>query len=218
MDEKYFCSWSGGKDSCLALYYAMKEKREIKYLFTMLNEDGEYSRSHRLSKNLLREQANRIGLPIIFKEATWEKYEASYSEQLKVFQREGITHGIFGDIDIEEHREWCNRICKNNEIESYHPLWLRSRKEMLSELIDLGFTAKLIVVDEKKLGKEWLGKTINREVIEEFEKRHIDICGENGEYHTVVTNGPIFKSELHINYKQILENNGYYFLDLEIGS
>jgi len=98
---------------------------------------------------------------------------------------------------------------------AYHPLWKRSRQELLREFIELGFNATIVVVQANKLGPEWLGKPINNQTIKDLEKTGIDASGELGEYHTVVTGGPLFNSNLTLRKKEILENKGYWFLITE---
>ncbi len=215
MNTTFFCSWSGGKDSCLALYYTIKAHDIPKYLFTVLDEEGEYSRSHRIPKGILQQQSRKIGIPITFTSASWEDYEVRFDETLQQYRQNNITYGVFGDIDIEEHREWCERICEKNGIKANHPLWKRSREELIEEFIRLGFKAKIIVTKADKLGSEWLGRSIDKEVIEEFRERKIDICGEYGEYHTLVTDGPLFESGIKVEGKNKVMKDGYWFLDIE---
>ena len=215
MKKSFFCSWSGGKDSCLALYYAMKYYGEPGCLFSMLEEDGNYSRSHRIPKAILQQQAEKINVPIEFNAATWEQYEGKYIETLKEFRKMNIVCGVFGDIDIEEHRDWCKRICESNGMETYHPLWKRSRAELLREFMDLGFQARIIVTQADKLGSEYLGRVMDQEMIKEFQDLGIDISGELGEYHTIVTNGPIFRSELKFEAGEKILKDNYWFLTIE---
>ena len=211
----FFCSWSGGKDSCLALYYAMKSGGTPKYLFTMLEEGGEYSRSHRIPKAVLQQQSKMSKIPIMFNSTTWEDYEKKFSETLKIYEKQNIKYGVFGDIDIEEHREWCKTLCEKNNIEARHTLWKCSRDELITEFLNLGFKTKIVAVKVDSLDPEWLGRTLDKDMIKEFKKIGIDICGERGEYHTIVTDGPIFDSEIRLVGKNKILKDGYWFLDLD---
>jgi uncharacterized protein (TIGR00290 family) len=213
--RSFFCSWSGGKDSCLALYHAIRQGGIPKYLFTMLTEDGQNSRSHLLPKGLIEQQARHLGIPIMFNSATWGQYETKFHETLQKYKAQRIENGVFGDIDVEAHREWCIRMCNASEMGAYHPLWQRSRKELLKEFMDLGFKAIIVVTQADKLGPEWLGKVIDDLSIKELEKTGIDICGELGEYHTVVIGVPLFKSELTIHKKEVIRHEGHWFLKIE---
>ncbi|MBI5556091.1 MAG: diphthine--ammonia ligase [Deltaproteobacteria bacterium] len=214
-DRPFFCSWSGGKDSCLALCHAIKQGGRPQSLFTMLTEDGRNSRSHGLPKSLLEQQARQLGLPIVFGSATWGGYETKFQAALRECRQQGIEHGVFGDIDVEPHREWCLRMCQAKGLGVFHPLWQRSRRELLREFIDLGFTAIIVVTQADKLGPEWLGRTIDDAAMRELAQTGIDICGELGEYHTLVTGGPLFKSELTFTRKETVHHDGYWFLKLE---
>jgi diphthine-ammonia ligase len=208
----FFCSWSGGKDSCLALHYAILEGGMPKRLLTMMSEDGHGSRSHGLPQPLLEEQARRIGIPIVFHSASWTKYEKVFSSTLADLRVQGITEGVFGDIDIQDHRDWCVRVCGAQGIRARHPLWKRPRRELLEEFIGLGFKATIVVTKAESMGPEWLGRTIDAHAIQELEQLGVDPSGELGEYHTVVTDGPIFHSPITLFPGEPVLHDGYWFL------
>jgi len=212
----YFCSWSGGKDSCLALYHALQTGGKPERLLTMMAEDGKTSRSHALPRALLEEQARMLDIPIVFREASWESYEGVFSGALRGFRADGIEAGVFGDIDIEDHRAWCRRVCGAAGLEALHPLWKRDRRELLDEFIGLGFAATIIVVKADRLGPEWLGRTIDRAAVADLEKAGVDPSGEFGEYHTVVTGGPIFRGRIRLETRDPHLHDGYWFLGVEL--
>lgn len=214
-NQPFFCSWSGGKDSCLALYHAIQNGGKPQYLLTMMAEDGLTSRSHRLPKILLEEQSKNLGIPIIFRSALWEDYEAEFIAALHEFRKKRIKFGVFGDIDIDTHMGWVKQVCRQTHMIPIHPLWNRNRLELLEEFIALDFTANIIVLKKEKLGKEFLGKKINRETIKKLVKSGVDSSGELGEYHTIVTSGPIFSSKINIKTKRKIQHEGYWFLELE---
>lgn len=209
----FFCSWSGGKDSCLALYYAIQNGGTPKSLFTMMAEGGERSRSHNLPKSLLEQQSRQIGIPIVFRSATWDEYEATFLAVLREFKADEIETGVFGDIDVDSNREWVERVCGATGVVPYHPLWKRPRRALLNEFIDLQFKATVVVIRNDKLSSHFLGREIDQETITEMEKAGIDVSGELGEYHTVVTAGPIFSSEIMLNNRGQKTHDGYSFLD-----
>jgi diphthine-ammonia ligase len=213
--HSFFCSWSGGKDSCLALYHAIRQGGSPKYLFTMLAENGRTSRSHCLPKTILEQQALQLDIPIIFNSATWNQYERKFQQTLNEYISNRVEYSVFGDIDVESHREWCIKMCATNGIVAFHPLWQRSRKELIKEFINLGFKAIIVVTQADTLGPEWLGRIIDDVTINEFEKKGIDICGELGEYHTLVTDGPIFTSEIHVETKDTLLHDGHWYLIID---
>jgi uncharacterized protein (TIGR00290 family) len=212
----FFCSWSGGKDSCLALYHALRNNGKPRALLTILSEDGVTSRSHALPKSLIEEQARCLGLRPLFRSASWEQYEAEFVSALHVLKRSGVDVGVFGDIDVESHREWVRRVCSAAGIMPVHPLWKRHRRALLEEFVGLGFKARIVVINEQKLDVRFLGKTIDDLTITEMEEAGIDPSGELGEYHTVVTDGPIFSRSVEIKTAGQERHEGYGFLKVQL--
>jgi len=212
----FFCSWSGGKDSCLALYHALQAGGMPRALLTILTEDGVTSRSHALPKRLIEAQADSLGLNPFFRSASWDAYEAEFIAALHEFKQAGIAVGVFGDIDVDAHREWVQRVCGVAGIVPVHPLWKRDRSGLLEEFIVLGFAARIVVVDERKLSVRFLGKTIEVQTLAEMEEAGCDPSGELGEYHTVVTDGPIFSAQVEIRSAGHRREAGYGFLDVDV--
>ncbi|MDY6796210.1 MAG: diphthine--ammonia ligase [Actinomycetota bacterium] len=210
----FFCSWSGGKDSCLALYHALLEGGSPRYLLTMLRETGDRSRSHGNPVELLHSQARSLGVPIITGSATWEGYEESFLSLLRELRKDGVETGVFGDIDLEEHRRWIERVCSLADIQPFLPLWKRERPSLLREFIDAGFEATIVTVKEGVLPEEFLGKTLDADTVREMEKTGIDLSGEAGEYHTFVSDGPIFDTAVEIAVRRRVLVDGYWFLDV----
>ena len=122
---------------------------------------------------------------------------------------------MFGDIDLDEHREWVRRVCGVAGITPIHPLWKRNCRELLDEFIGLGFKAHIIVINEQKLGRNFLGKAIDTQTIAAMEQAGIDPSGELGEYHTVVTDGPLFSSPVEIQHTNPEQHEGYWFLKVK---
>ncbi|KUK35743.1 MAG: Putative ATP binding protein [Thermacetogenium phaeum] len=214
-NRPFFCSWSGGKDSCFALYHALRAGGQPRYLFTMLSEEGEHSRAHALPLTLLRKQAAALGIPLVTAAASWDDYERVYTDQLREFQREGVEVGVFGDIDLEEHRQWVERVCAGVGLEACLPLWKRRRRELVEEFIDLGFRAVIVVVKEERMDARFLGRVLDRPLLAELEREGVDAAGENGEYHTVITGGPLFAQPLRLEVKGRVSRDGYAFLEVE---
>jgi diphthine-ammonia ligase len=205
--KQFFCSWSGGKDACLALYRAMQEGGVPRYLVTMEYEEGGASRGHRIPIDLIGKQASSIGITLITRKTSWEGYESALLSILERLRKEGVEAGVFGDIDLEEHREWISRVCSSVDMNAFLPLWGSHRNELIDELLGAGFKATIIAVREDALDRRFLGKTLDEDLIREFAGLGIDVSGEAGEYHTVVTDGPIFSTPL------VLEAKGEYFYD-----
>lgn len=213
-DKHFFCSWSGGKDACLALYLAMREGGVPRCLVTMEYEDGGASRGHRLPIALVAEQASSIGIPLITRKTSWEGYEPAFLSILEGLRQEGVEAGVFGDIDLEEHREWVSRVCSSVDMDACLPLWGKSRSELAGELLGAGFKATIVAVREDALDRRFLGRTLDEALIEEFTGLGIDVSGEAGEYHTVVTDGPIFSTPLVLKVKGEFFNDSHWFLDV----
>jgi len=212
----FFCSWSGGKDSCLALYYAMQNGGIPKALLTMLKKDGERSRAHGLPVDLIKRQAESLNIPLVVRKSSWDDYEKVFLSTLQEFKKERIEYGVFGDIDLEPHLEWVERVCSFAAIQPYEPLWKRSRLNLLYDFFQLGFTAIIIAVKQGILDSHFLGQILNEQVVKEMEEIGIDPSGEKGEYHTVVTDGPIFSFAIHLEIKRHFVQNGYFFLDISV--
>lgn len=168
-------------------------------LFTMFGLE-DISSSHRLNEKVIKSQAKSIGIDYIIGKASFNEYEKVFVSNLRIFKEEGINYGIFGDIDLYEHRQWEEKVCDKASMEAVLPLWNRDRKEIVKEFIKLGFKAKIVVVNTKMLDTKFLGQDLSIPLLEEIEKNGADPCGENGEYHTVVYDGPIFKNPVDIEF------------------
>ncbi|MDF1578512.1 MAG: diphthine--ammonia ligase [Desulfurivibrionaceae bacterium] len=212
----FFCSWSGGKDSCLALYKAIQDGGRPRRLLTMFGDDGRRSKSHNLSPAVIAAQAGALAIPSSIGSASWDGYEKVFLDYLGDLKKDGLGDGVFGDIDLVPHREWVERVCGEHGIMAHLPLWQKGRRELLADFIEAGFKAVIVVVDEKRLDRSFLGRELDRRTIDDLEAAGVDACGEEGEYHTVVAGGPIFGHDLNFKYGKISHNEGYGFLDVSL--
>ncbi|CAN5235927.1 diphthine--ammonia ligase [soil metagenome] len=218
----YFVSWSGGKDSCLALYRAIKKYGKADCLLNMLIENGLRSRSHGISKAVLEKQANLLGIPIYFYATSWSDYEAIFIAALQDFKEQGIKIGVFGDLKIDNdvkwqtHRQWADSVCEKSGLSAYEPLWDDPVEILLQEFFSARFVAKIISVKASLLSKDYLGKILDKELIMEFKHKGIDPAGEKGEYHTIVIDGPIFSEPLILQEGERVLKDNYWFLDLSV--
>jgi len=217
-NQLFFSSWSGGKDSTLAFFKATQEGGTPKKLLTMFEENKERSRSHALPLAVLQAQADSIQVPLLIKGASWQTYEQEFLEALNELKKEDITHGVFGDIDLEDHLTWVENTCAKANVTPHHPLWKMERRAVLNELMEHGFECVIIVVKDEKLPPSFLGKTLTEDVIKEIESYGIDACGEEGEFHTVVVDGPIFTRKINLQFNGIHQDSGYSFLQVELNS
>ena len=213
-NAKFTCSWSGGKDSCMALYYAIQNGGIPLSLLTMCIEDGEMTRSHGLSPAIIYSQAESLNIPVSTVNTSWQNYEVNFINALKDLNiSRGIDSAVFGDIDLEAHKEWEDKVCKKADITAFLPLWKMNREQILKEFLDVGFKAVIVAVKENCLDKDFLGRELDHAIISEFKDKKIDPCGENGEYHTVVIDGPLFSKPVDFKKGKISKHSGYLFLE-----
>lgn len=210
---KIVCSWSGGKDSCYALMLATQQGYELKTLLNMMNENEQVSRSHGLSLSILNQQSKALGVPLKGIPSTWEDYEENYIKalrQLKIaFDIESV---VFGDIDLESHRKWEEKVCDTAQLKPLLPLWQQNRKQLVYDMIDHGVKAVIVSCDKKLLGESFLGREITKDLAKELEDMGVDACGENGEYHTVVLDCPLFTSPIQLPEFKKQSHQNYCFL------
>ncbi|MEM4473081.1 MAG: diphthine--ammonia ligase [Archaeoglobaceae archaeon] len=196
--------WSGGKDSGMALYEAMKQYKVDKLICMIKN--GE-TRGHKLREDVLRRQSEAIGIDIVF-----GRYSEDFESVLKaVLKDNNAEKVVFGDIYLEHHRNWIERVCRELGIQPIFPLWGRNTRELAEEIAE-NFRAIIIAV--RKDYKEILGKIFDKSVIEYLISKKADPCGENGEFHTILVNGPIFKKPLDIKLGRRFEDEKYFYLEV----
>jgi len=211
--KKVFSSWSGGKESCLACYKALSDGFDVSYLLNFVSEDGTRSRAHGISSDLIALQADAIGIPIIQVKSSWESYEAKFKEAVEELKKKGVKGGVFGDMDLQEHKEWVDRVCSEVEVASIEPLWGNDPREILKEFVNTGFKAIVIKVKADLFGKEWVGRELNEQFINDLPEE-IHPCGEHGEYHTFVVDGPLFQRRVEIIKSDKKLKDGNWLLDI----
>ena len=193
-------NWSGGKDSVLALYHSLQSGQwDIRSLLTSVNEQHERVSMHGVRIDLLTAQAERLGLPLqliqLPGDVSMETYDAQMQKTLQPFQEQGITHSIFGDIFLEDLRQYRETQLQRVNLTGAFPLWQRNTTELIHEFVDLGFRAVLVCVNEKYLPADFVGRELTLDLLKDLPKA-VDSCGENGEYHSFVYDGPIFPSPI----------------------
>lgn len=219
-DMPYFCSWSGGKDACLALYRAWKGTGGIsgagkpRYLLTSFEEDGSRSRGHGIPLDVLQRQAACLSVPLLAVPTSWDGYEDNFRAAIRSIAGEGVAAGVYGDIELEAHREWVTRVTAAEGMRAFLPLWLDPRRVLLTEFLTAGFTATIVAVKDERLGPAWLGRVLDEAIIGEFEALGVDACGEDGEFHTLVTNGPVFERPLTLETGSVVERDGSWVLEV----
>jgi len=212
--KKFVASYSGGKDSVLAIHKAVEAGLMPLELITTYRTDANHSWFHGLSGTILQKVSNSMSIPIKLVKTTGEKYEESFEKALIEAKANGAEACIFGDIDIEEHLEWCSLRCQKTGLIPYFPLWNENRKKLVYEFIDSGFSSIITIVDTRRLSVEFLGKTLSKELVDSIEKSGADICGENGEYHTFAFDGPLFSGRVDFEVVDRIKRDQYVILDI----
>jgi len=215
---KVVASWSGGKDSCFAYYLAVRQGYEVVNLLTMMMSETK-SNFHMIPAGILDAQSDAIGIPLIKQKATPQTYENDFKEALHRFKAEGVKGLVTGDIyEVAGHEEgWLNRVCREVGLRPVKPLWMRDTKQIYLDYLKTGFKATVVRTNLEKLGLEWLGRQLDKEFYDDILKLgNVDACGEGGEYHTVITDGPTFKKKIEIleTEKHKLEG-GFGYLEIK---
>ena len=185
-------SWSGGKDIALASLKALEMGLHPTHLLTMMDESGQRSRSHGLSLALLQAQASALNMQLITQACTWSTYEETFIHSLQKAHDIGITHCVFGDIDLEEHRLWEEKVAQAATLQPILPLWQQPRLELVEAVISTGIKPIICTILSARVPTHFLGRCFDRACVDELIALGIDPCGEGGEFHTVVMDAPHF--------------------------
>ena len=219
LTEKAIILWSGGKDSALALYEILKSGRyEVLELLTTVAKDQDKVSIHEVRRVLLEQQANALGFPLektfISKGASDAEYEKELLKALKRHADNGVSSVVFGDIFLEDIRKYREYILAKAEMKGIFPLWKRDTDELARTFINLGFKAVITSVDSRVLRKDFAGREYDEKFLSDLPP-NVDPCGENGEFHTFVYNGPIFCEQVNFEKGEIvLRENRFYSCDL----
>ncbi len=196
MAERAYCNWSSGKDAALALHEAMTSgDYEVLELFTVIRQDGGRVSMHEVGRELVQRQADSIGLPLHCFPLDLRApaaYQTAMAREMAGFYARGITTAIFGDICLEALRESREKRCAESGMRTAFPLWGQEPDILLERFLSLGFRAVITCVDAAVLDESFLGKVIDRDLLARFPPG-VNLCGENGEYHSFVFDGPIFR-------------------------
>ncbi|MBO3842624.1 MAG: diphthine--ammonia ligase [Candidatus Brockarchaeota archaeon] len=221
--EKAILAWSGGKDSAMALYELHKVGcYEISALLATVTEDYDRISMHGVRSVLVEQQAESLGLPLekiyITKDSSNEEYEAGMRNRLMRYRNRGVLSVAFGDIFLEEVRKYREENLSKLGMRGIFPLWKRNTTELAHTFVDLGFKAITTCVDSKFLGREFVGREFDEHFLTELPS-NVDPCGENGEFHSFVYDGPIFAWKIpYTKGDVVLKGNRFYFCDLIPGS
>ena len=200
MKKLFVASYSGGKDSAFAVYKAIKQGMVPLALITAYNTDQDRSWFHGIPESVLESVSESVGIPVWLIKTSGAEYAENFEKALISAKGQGAEACVFGDIDIEEHIRWCSERCENSGLEPVFPLFGHSRESIVRDFIDSGFTAYFTIIDTKRITGDFMGTPLTKEALLQIEAQGADICGENGEYHTFVTDGPIFKKPVYFTF------------------
>ncbi|MGA2367179.1 MAG: diphthine--ammonia ligase [Dehalococcoidia bacterium] len=214
MTDSYAVSWSGGKDGCLALYEAQCGGLNISHLVNMVNMDPNRVRLHGKDPKLIQLQSEALGIPLVQIETTWKGYEQDFKSTLLKLKPLGLKGMVFGDIYLQEHLDWVNRVCGEIGIKALEPLWKGDTEHLFDSFVDAGFEASIVSARSELVDREWIGQNLGKPFAEYMRQKGIDFCGEKGEYHTLVKYGPPFRRRLVFEETSVAEQDGYWLLDI----
>ncbi len=208
MKEKALFNWSSGKDSALALYKILQSNNyEITCLLTSVNQQFQRISMHGVRVSLLEQQAKNIGLPLLKMEIpempTMEVYEKVMQNTLENLKSKGVTHSIFGDIFLEDLRKYREDKLAEIGFKAVFPLWKTDTTDIINEFLALGFKTIVTCVNERYLDKSFVGSVIDDNFIKDLPE-NVDVCGENGEFHTFTFDGPIFSKPIDFEIGEIV--------------
>lgn len=208
---KILCSWSGGKDSCFALMKAKEQGHVPAVLLNVLNEEGKISRSHGIPSGILDAQAKAAQLPLHLIQSSWQEYEKNFTAALQHLRVEFNTEAaVFGDIDLQAHRDWEEKVCSNAGLQAMLPLWQQDRETLVMQMLNSGIKTMITSCNEK-MGEAFLGRVLDEELVAMLKAMDIDVCGENGEFHTLVLDCPLFANGLHVEVACKQKHDNYWF-------
>jgi len=216
--KEVLMSWSGGKDSCLALYGIQKTNDyRVAALLTTVTSDYDRISVHGVRRVLLERQAASLGVPLhqvlITKGATNQEYETNLIEAVSGYREQGIDSIVFGDLFLEDIKTYRDQFLARHDLRGIYPVWMRNTTEFIKEFIELGFKAVLTCVDSKALDQSFAGRIIDHDFLAAL-PANVDPCGENGEFHTFVFDGPTFSEPVKFSAGETVPRDGFWFCDL----
>lgn len=216
--EKILVSWSGGKDSSMMLYEIQKAGRyEIAALLTTVTESYDRISMHGVRNALLERQAESLGLPLckisIPKKSTNEVYETRMKKTLEEYQAKGVNRVAFGDLFLADIKAYREKQLSKIGMTGIFPLWKKDTAKLLRKFIAFGFKAVICCIDPRTLDVRFAGRLIDEKFQTDLPP-HVDPCGENGEFHSFVFDGPNFKRPIKFSIGEVVLRDSFYFCDL----
>lgn len=215
-EERCALSFSGGKDSVLALDRALRQGFQVDFLVTMYDEASQRVRFHGVPIALIQAQADALGIPLLTYPTTPENFEAVFLQALRDLRQRGITTLFFGNIHLADVRAWYEERSAAAGLIHREPLWGDLPGKLVREFLERGYSAVLTCIEEARARPDWLGAPLSAELIRAFEQAGIDPCGERGEYHTFVYSGPHFSVPLSVRLGERISQAGFQQIDLHL--
>lgn len=212
---KFAMSYSCGKDSTLALHRMVEQGHEPVCLVVMVNEAVSRSWFHGADYDMLERYSEALALPVITCPAGGENYGPAFEAGLARAKKMGAEGVCFGDIDIDENRSWEEARCKAAGLAPCFPLWQQGREEIVHEIIRLGYKCLIKSVNRTILPAELPGTFLNETSVLTMKSAGADICGENGEYHTLAVDGPVFRKPVNVQIGDKTESGDYVFVEIK---
>lgn len=213
--EKIFVSWSAGKDCYLALLKAWEAGLDPAALVTFVSKAG-HSMAHGLPREILIRQAEALCIPAVLEPVTWSGYEEGFQRVTGELRKKGFTGGVFGDINLWEHRQWVEKACSQAAMNCFLPLWRMAEEAVVSELLHRKARLLIVALRGDLLAEKWLGRFLDEEFIQELKDRGLSPCGEGGEYHTLAVYGPLFKQQLEVDFTGYRQEGKHLFLNYNL--
>ncbi len=208
MAKRWALSWSGGKDACMVLDQLVKQGEEVTCLMTTLPKEIGRTFGHGERTELIQAQADALGIPLEWIPCSFESYTANFISELKSFKQKYKLDGVaFGDLYLDEHRQWGENVAEQTGLEAVYPLWMKKEEapSALKNFVESGYKAKIIRVSNAHLEEKWLGREIDVSFLNDIQETGICPMGEAGEYHSYVYSGPLFRRAIPVTSGEIVE-------------
>ncbi len=214
--KKAIALWSGGKDSCFACYKAKLDGYDIVSIINFADSGKNNSISHGLSVRVIEKQAASVDIPFLQKPMPDNEYRRAFIELIGSYKKEkGIEGIVFGDIYLQEHKNWIDDVCAESKIQGIFPIWEKDTSKLIEEIIDAGFKSIVVSVRKDALEEKWLGRKIDAKFVDDLRKLgDIDLCGEKGEFHTFVYDGPLFNKPVNFRTGKKISGDKHWFLEI----
>lgn len=219
--SKVAVSWSGGKDSCLALWKTVAEGTSVDYLLNTVRRDHGRVAFHGVKAELVQAQASSMGMALIQKTVGDDDYREVFVSALQELRANGVGLMVFGDIDVKQNRDWCEGVCREAGLDSRFPLWRRDQRALLAEFMAAGFKAIAVCLDATFFREDDLGSRLDDEWMSKLDEglkagNGPTHAGEMGEYHTFVYDGPLFKWPVRFDLGKHVSRTNHWLVDLEM--